>query len=65
MLCLNRREGETIIIGDNIEVQVLWIRGNIVKLGITAPESISIHREEIYHLIQVERATRIQNFLND
>jgi carbon storage regulator len=47
MLVLTRRPGETVIIGDNVTVMVLGIRGTQVRLGISAPNEISVHREEI------------------
>ena len=52
MLILSRRPSETVRIGNNITVTVLAVRGNQVRLGIHAPEDISIHREEIYLRIQ-------------
>lgn len=52
MLALTRKKGESIIIGDNIEVVILGIQGDQVKLGIEAPKSISVHRHEIYQQIQ-------------
>lgn len=52
MLILTRRLGEVINIGDNIEVQVLRVEGNQVRLGITAPKDIPVYREEIYRRIQ-------------
>ena len=56
MLILTRRVGETIVIGDDVTFTVLAIRGNQVRLGITAPQNVSVHREEIYNRIQQERA---------
>lgn len=55
MLILTRRIGESVCIGDDIKVQVLGIRGAQVRVGVQAPEGISVHREEIYHRIQAER----------
>jgi len=56
MLILTRRSGETITIGDDIEVIVLRAKGNQIRLGIKAPDDVEIHREEIYERIQQERA---------
>jgi carbon storage regulator len=55
MLILTRRKGETLMIGDNIDVTVLDIRGRQVRLGINAPKDVSVHREEIYQRIQKEK----------
>ncbi|NLW09742.1 MAG: carbon storage regulator CsrA [Firmicutes bacterium] len=54
MLVLTRKTNESIMIGDEIKVTVVEVRGDQVKLGITAPKRISVHREEVYLAIQKE-----------
>ena len=56
MLILSRREGETIIIDGNIRVTVMEVRGDQVRLGIDAPRSVTVHREEVYEQISKANA---------
>ncbi|WP_019529679.1 carbon storage regulator CsrA [Dasania marina] len=51
MLVLTRRVGETLIIGDDVKITVLASKGNQVRIGITAPKDVEVHREEIYERI--------------
>ena len=61
MLILNRRVGETLVIGDDVTVTVLGVRGNQVRLGVNAPKDIAVHREEIYQRIQNEKSGEISS----
>jgi len=55
MLILTRRIGETVVIGDEVDVTVLGVKGNQVRLGVKAPRDVSVHREEIYQRICKEQ----------
>ncbi|GAA1561644.1 carbon storage regulator CsrA [Dactylosporangium cerinum] len=52
MLVLTRRPGESVMVGDDVVVTVLDVRGDVVRLGIKAPRSIQVHREEVYRELQ-------------
>jgi len=59
MLILTRNSGETLCIGDDITVTVLAINGNQVRIGIDAPKSVAVHREEVYQRIQADQANNV------
>jgi carbon storage regulator len=61
MLILTRKSGEGIRIGDSIVLRIIEIRGNQVRLGVEAPKNISVHREEIYELIQEQNTLAAQS----
>jgi carbon storage regulator len=60
MLVLSRKKGESIVIDDQIEVTVIAVEGDVIKLGIEAPKKISIHRKEIYLAIQEENKAALK-----
>lgn len=55
MLILTRRVGETLMIGDEVSVTVLGVKGNQVRVGVNAPKEVAVHREEIYERIKLEQ----------
>jgi carbon storage regulator len=58
MLILTRRIGETLMIGDEVTVTVLGVKGNQVRLGVNAPKDVAVHREEIYDKIKQQNSTQ-------
>ncbi len=64
MLILTRRVGETLMIGDEVKVTVLGVKGNQVRIGVDAPKDVAVHREEIYQRIQREMDGGEDNFGN-
>lgn len=55
MLILTRRVSEEVMIGDDIKIKILGVKGNQVRIGVAAPEDVSVHREEIYQRVLAER----------
>lgn len=65
MLVLTRKQKESIIINDDIEIQILGIDGDQIKIGIQAPKSVDIHRKEVYLAIQKENQSAGANTISD
>ena len=65
MLVLSRHKDEAIIIGDDIKITIVDVRGDKVRLGIDAPRSIPVHREEIYDIIQKEKKLKLEKGIKD
>lgn len=57
MLILTRRVGEAVVIGEEVTVTVLGVKGNQVRIGVNAPKTVSVHRDEIFERIKNERAS--------
>ncbi|VEH68663.1 carbon storage regulator [Rodentibacter pneumotropicus] len=64
MLILTRKVGESVLIGDDISITVLSVRGNQIKLGVQAPKEISVHREEIYQQIKKSKMNLLMIYHN-
>lgn len=60
MLILTRRVGETLMVGDEVTVTVLGVKGNQVRIGVNAPKDVEVHREEIYERIKKEKEAEHQ-----
>ena len=65
MLILSRKADESLIIGDEVKLTILSIKGKQVRIGITAPDNISVHREEIYQKIKNEEESRTEESKDD
>lgn len=61
MLVLSRKKGESIIIGDDIELTILSIEGEVIRVGVKAPREIAVHRKEIYEAIQENNKQAVQH----
>ena len=60
MLILTRRVGETLMVGDDVTLTVLGVKGNQVRIGVNAPKDVPVHREEIYQRIQREKIQKLE-----
>lgn len=65
MLILTRRVGESLVVGDDVTLTVLGVKGNQVRIGVNAPKTVSVHREEIYQRIQREKNGGLDPSAND
>ena len=61
MLVLSRRKDESIMVGEDVEVTIVNVQGNMVRLGITAPKYVPVHRKEVYEAIHGQRACKIDS----
>lgn len=65
MLILTRRVGESLMVGDDVTITVLGVKGNQVRIGVNAPKDVGVHREEIYQRIQREKLMKLEAALKD
>jgi len=63
MLVLSRRKAESIMVGEDVEITVVGVNGNKIRLGITAPRSVAVHRKEVYETIHNKKITQRNNYL--